>query len=206
MDIEEKKKYRFLFLQRLYQKTDGNIHKGVYTYEIGQELNLDNEVTDNIVSFLKGEYLIEGKTRDRVLTITHRGVLEIEEAIEHPEKPTKHFLPINIISVQNMYGSSIQQGSPNAFQSNSYKNENTDSILLLVEEIKKAIDIIQIGKEEKDEALSELETIIAQSKSPKPKFIIINESLRTIKTLLEGVAVNAYTPIILEKINILLNQ
>lgn len=52
----------------------------------------------------------------------------------------------------------------------------------------------------------EIETLESQRKSPKPKNIIITESLKTIRSLLGNVAGNALTPVIIAQISNVLHN
>ena len=49
-----------------------------------------------------------------------------------------------------------------------------------------------------NELRQEIQTLKVQLASPKPKSIILNESLKTIKDLLLSVTGNIYTPVIIE--------
>jgi len=53
----------------------------------------------------------EQLANDFQLGITHNGIKENENAIRHPDEQTKYFPTVNIIYVEHMEGSQIQQGT-----------------------------------------------------------------------------------------------
>jgi hypothetical protein len=201
MSLEQKIKNRFLFLNCLYTESNGNTGAMFNMWEVGEELKLDHDETSQIVDYLIGEHLIESKALGGGISLTHWGVKEVEEAIGNPTRPTEHFLPFNVINIGTMNNSSLQQGTSNSsisFVFNEQTSIDLDKIISSLNQIK---DSLQISNELKSELISELQTIEIQSKSAKPKNVIINESLKTIRTILESVTGNALTPLIIDQIS-----
>ena len=201
MSINDKKKERFLFLQKMYDTTDGNSGYIVDMWEVGLELGFDREKTRNLVAYLRDEGLLESKTLGGGISIAHAGIIEIEYSLTNPDSSTDHFLPINVIHIENMNNSAIQQGS-------NYSTLNINFNADKAEELKQIIDDIEDIKEQLtldrlvfEELVSEIDTLKSQVKSPKPKNIIVSESLKTIRGILEGVAGNAATPLIITMID-----
>ena len=96
--VEEKRKQRFQFLNLVYEHTDGNEDELVNMYELGEALNWGRDTPYLVCQYLRGEYLIEFVTHGGDISITHRGVVEIEKALTQPEEATNYFPPvINII-------------------------------------------------------------------------------------------------------------
>lgn len=201
MSLEDKKKDRFLFLQKLYDTTDGNSAYRIDMWELGAELGFDRGKIHNIVDYLTDEGLIEPKALGGVIAITHEGIIEIEDSQSNPDSPTRHFLPINVIHIGNMNNSAIQQGTSYSTQAINFSTEKTDNLKKLVNEIDNIKEQINLDRLLFEELVSEIDTLKIQIKSPKPKSIIVTESLKTIRSLLEGVAGNAATPLIIEMIN-----
>ncbi len=106
--IKEKKKNRFQFLEKLYEVTDGSESCIINMWKLGNELNFERETTSNVVEYLQGENLIKPMTLGGGIAITRYGRLEIEEAIENPDKSTEHSMPSNVINIENMNNSAIQ--------------------------------------------------------------------------------------------------
>lgn len=196
--IQEKKKQRFQFLERLYEVTNGSTSRIFMMDELGDELNFDRNTTSNVVEYLTAELLVESRTLGGGISITHDGVLEIESAHENPDKSTEHFPAINIINIENMNGSSIQQGTVNSKQIVEFKSEKVSDLKELINYLENIKNELQITSDAKQELIAEIETLKSQSNSPKPKQVIITESLKTVRNLIEGVAAGAMTPTIIE--------
>ncbi|MDD4754137.1 MAG: hypothetical protein PHT78_13010 [Desulfitobacteriaceae bacterium] len=201
MSIENKKKDRFLFLQKLYDTTDGNSAYMVDMWELGTELGFERVKILNVVDYLTDEGLIEPKALGGGIAITHYGIIEIEEAQSSPDSPTQHFLPLNVIHIENMNNSAIQQGTSYSTQSINFDTDKTEDLKKIINEIENIKEQITLDRLVSDELASEIDTLKSQIKSPKPKNIIVKESLKTIRSILEGVAGNAATPLIIEMIN-----
>jgi hypothetical protein len=92
------------------------------------------------------------------------------------------------IHVENMYGSSIQHGSPGATANITFQN-NDAPLLALLASIKGSIDQLQLNVSARNELAAEVQTIEAQIASPRPKTSVITECLRSAKTIIEGAAV-----------------
>lgn len=204
MNIEEKKAYRFKFLNKLYELTDGDSSYIVDMWEVGNELNFDRNLTSNIVDYLIGEYLIESRALGGGIAITHEGIVEIEDLQNNPDSSSEHFPAINMIHIENMTNSAIQQGVSNSSQSIVFSEEKKNDLKTVIKELESIKEKLIFNHEIIEEFEAELSTLKSQEKSPKPKKIIISESLRTIRNLIEGIAGNMITPSVVDLINSLI--
>ncbi len=201
MDIKQKKEARFNFLNKLYEITNGDSSYMMNMWELGNELCLDRELTSNIVDYLIGESLIEERALGGGISITHEGIVEIEELHDNPDVSSEHFPAINMIHIENMTNSAIQQGVSNTTQSVVFTDNNKNDLKILIEELSKIKDRLFSDINQTEEFNAELNTLQSQVQSPKPKKLIISESLKTIRNLIEGVAGNMIAPTIIELIN-----
>ena len=189
-----------MFLQKLYDTTDGNSASMVDMWELGSELGFDRGKIHNIVDYLTNEGLIEPKALG-VIAITHDGIIEIEDSQSDPDSPTRHFLPVNVIHIENMNNSAIQQGTSYSTQTNNFNVDKTGDLKRIITEIENIKEQITLDRLVFDELVCEIDTVKSQIKSPKPKNIVVIESLKSIRSILEGVAGNTVTPIIIGMIN-----
>jgi len=202
--LEQKKKNRFLFLELLYKDSNGDIGAMFNMWEVGEELQINRNDTRQIVDYLTGENLIESRALGGGIGLTHWGIKEVEEALENPNKPTEHFLPINIINIGSMSNSTLQQSTTNSTINFNFENHKIADLGEVINSLKDIKDTLNISVDIRKELISEIQTLESQIQSPRPKNIIISESLKTIKTVLESVAGNALTPIIVGQITRLL--
>ncbi|MFD1616605.1 hypothetical protein [Gelatiniphilus marinus] len=190
--IEQKKKQRFEFLEKLYKETNGSESYMVNMWELGQELEYDRETTSNIVEYLQGEDLLVPRALGGGIAITHYGIKEIEDAYEYPNKPTEHFMPINVINIENMNNSSIQQGTTHSTQNNHFDNKELSDLKQIISELQNVISKLE-ESDLKEELVAENETLISQSKSPKPKKSIVKETLKSIKEVSKAITIETIT-------------
>ena len=206
MDLNQKKKNRFRFLETLYDSTNGSTQAIRHMRDIGRDLQFSPDETSQIVEYLRGERLIKSLTRDGAISLTHEGVLEIEQARDNPTQPTHHFPPINIINIGSMNNYTLQQGSSHStinFTAESSNAASLSDILQLLKEIQNTLDL---PPTERQELQCELQTLESQHQSPQPKSGIITESLKSVKTILETVMGNAGATLLGQQIGLLLSS
>ena len=195
MNIEVVKKQRFLYLKKAYEITSGDPSYMFNMFELGKEIGFDSDLSRKLAQYLINEGLLEARALGGAIGISHQGVVEVEEALTNPNKSTEHFLPVNIINVQTMTNSVIQQGSNQSSQSVDITSKGINDLKSFISELKTSIDKLQLEAEKHSELLSEIATLEAQANSPKPKVSIIGETLVTIRSILEGVAGNIASPL-----------
>lgn len=105
--------------------------------------------------------------------------------------------------IHSMQQSQIQQGSTGSSQVFSHPSMDISNLDVLMDEIKSALETLDIGSSERAELNADLATIEAQQGSPKPRIPIIKEALRSIRAVLENAAgsgIGNAIPALLEKI------
>jgi hypothetical protein len=205
INIEDMKKKRFLFLNRLYELSGGSTTK-VFDdppSQIGKELGFDKDLAWNIVIYLKGEGLV--KLYGKSITISHQGVREVERALSNPNEPTPYFSPvINIISVGQMKNSQIQQASSGAKQVTTIDESKYEQLKEFLQSLKESIERLELEPQQKSDLQAEIQTIDAQMSSSMPKNTIIMECLGSVRKVLEGAAGSAIASGLLFKFGALL--
>ena len=188
-ELVETKKKRFQYLNKLHDATGGISHSYVSMWNLGNELGFNRDETSNIVEYLVGESLVKHVAIGGEITITHYGRKEIESALSAPENPTTYFPPVvNILHVQSMVGSQIQQGSHHSTQKMSITQNQLDAVRDFVALLKTRLSDIPLDSDSKAEAGAEIATVEAQLQSSRPKHGILSQSLQSIRTILEGAA------------------
>ena len=154
MSLEQKKKNRFLFLNCLYESSNGDTGAVFNMWEVGSELKLDRNETSQIVDYLIGENLIESRALGGGISLTHWGVKEVEQAIENPSKPTEHFLPLNIINIGTMTNSTLQQGTTNSTIKFTYNTQTAVDSEKIVSQLNDIKDLLNLSNELQNELIS----------------------------------------------------
>jgi len=206
-DLKEKKEKRWLFLRRLYDWNDGDESSLIHINRIGKELGFDEDLTIKIAQYLSGEGLIvvviPTKVGRRIdfIRISHAGVVEVEAALDNPDRPTQYFpAVINITSIGTMTDSQLQIDSPGATQVATFNENRYGELKEVIQSLKESIDQFGIDQQQKSELQADIQTIEAQISSSKPKATIITECLSSIKRILEGAAGGALASGLLSKI------
>jgi len=107
--LEEKRKNRFLLLHKLYEITNGVAERHLIDIrQLGKEIGMEPTVALETFQYLKEEGLTKWMSMGGNGTITHWGVKEVEDALDH--KPTAHF-PANIVILTNSPGARVVSGS-----------------------------------------------------------------------------------------------
>lgn len=185
ISIDEMKKNRFQFLKRLWEITEGDTGRVVFGIELGKELGFDQGLTSRICHYLHEEGLIDFMGARLSIVITHDGVCEVEDALSNPDKPTEHFLPVNIINIGQMYNSQIQQASPGATQTVAINETKYEELKEIIQAIKSSIEQFGLDSQNIADLKAEIGTIEAQLSSSKTKRSIISECLGSIREILE---------------------
>jgi hypothetical protein len=86
----------------------------------------------------------------------------------------------------NVGQAQVQQATHSSTQSVQSAEVDVDKLARLIESLKDEVEKISVSQAIQNELRSEIATLEAQVTSPKPKHIIIKESLSTVRRILEG--------------------
>jgi predicted transcriptional regulator len=92
LSIEEKKQQRFNVLHTIYKKSGGrSMYEQYWFEELILDLHVDKETARAILDYLMDEGLLYKDYNQFSAMLTHKGLLEVEQALSKPESPTEHF-------------------------------------------------------------------------------------------------------------------
>jgi 4-alpha-glucanotransferase len=194
--LEAKKRQRFLFMKLLYEKTHGNQYEYVDMRELGKELAFTEDQTQLIVQYLGGEDLVDEKVGGAI-GITHYGVVQVESALSKPNEPTQYFPPaVNIIHIENMSHSVIQQGTHDSTQTVSFTQETMGDMQEFLKRLKNELPHLNLSEQDRSQGVADVTTIEAQLGAPRPNREIIGAAGRTLHAILLGVGGNLATDLL----------
>lgn len=209
--LEEKRRNRFLLLDKLYEKTNGVAERHLIDIrELGKELGMEADVALNAFEYLKDEGLTKWMALGGQGTITHWGLKEVEDARDH--KPTAHF-PANIVNISNSPGANVVSGSGHTlntissvidqsgqrvnYQYNAAGNINLGAVHdfadlisqldLLKQELAKACKGEVISELVESKAKTQLLEAIEEAKKPEPDNKSLLTYLEQAKDCLKGI-------------------
>lgn len=209
--VNKRQKERFHVLNKLYELSEGDGGTFVNGADLAEACGFtEMESLSPVVRYLEGDGLakaiwVAGGV-PVAIQISHQGIVEIESANKHPNSPTEHFAPHNVLFVNTMIGSAIQQGTTHSSQTASsvVSADVSEQLKQFVELASKLIETGNVTGSHWDEMRAEIDTLRAQAKSPHPKVSILRDSLACIGRLCEGAAAGAigeqlapYIPVLL---------
>lgn len=138
------------------------------------------------------------------LELEQKGILGEGMSFSNEEKKIAHQTSYNITNnIGSMQNSQLQQDSSGATQTLNVTTESGD-LKALVEELKNAIENLPLLQEQTQELHEAIATLEIQAKSSNPKQVIIGESLRTARNILEGTTGSIIAPGIIYKLGMFL--
>jgi hypothetical protein len=112
--------------------------------------------------------------------------------LQHPEQPTEHFAPlatVNIIHVNSMVNSQIQQSGAGSTQTATMSATQLTDLKGIIDELRQIVNKENLGPEQKEELNKEAEMLALEAKSSRPKASRIKDSLSTVQAILQASAV-----------------
>jgi hypothetical protein len=190
MSLDEKKAARLRFLKHLCERPGADLQD---VAEVGKEVGLDREQSEDVGRFLQQEALIAGvfHSQGGAVRATPRGFAEVERALRNRNQETRHFPAAHVIKIGIMNNSAIQQGSPGAARElrlDQSKRQELDDLLEVIHESNLRLSLAE-DKQKKLEA--DIETIKVHLASPNAKPSIVQLSLESMVGILQGVAAAA---------------
>jgi hypothetical protein len=173
--LEERERLRLLFMTTVYEKTHGDRFTFTSLADIAPVLSITTEEAGRIGQFLVDRGLIEWAAFGGVIAITHRGVVEIEQAQREPGSPTEFFPPFNVIHIEHMTNSHIQQGTTQSVQNinESVAAEETRALAEFLDDIRRRKSDLGLGAETVADLDAQVATLDAQMRSPQPKRAVL---------------------------------
>jgi hypothetical protein len=167
--LDEKLKDRYHLLRRVYDETEGNPRQVVNFFQLAKKEGFEESYAISIYDYLRSEGLFGIEGIDGRVSLSHRGIVEVEQSIMNPQKPTEHFPPTIIQNFHAPVGA-VQTGGQNNTQNVSFsKNDPIDNI---VAQIIEALKASQLPPLDKKEAIHNIEMVQELAKVEKTPDII----------------------------------
>lgn len=140
------------FLEKLYDLSEGGLEPEVNFEQAQSELGYSDNQIRGVVQYLESKGLVSFQCRVTCIRITTRGIDEVYQAKNFPDRPTQYF-PANIINnytinVRGDNRANIQQGG----------HGNTQTTIVVGSDFEQAIKQLFAGIEQ-TESLSPLQKI-----------------------------------------------
>lgn len=191
VNLERKKAQRLRLMIELYNMVEGFDAQPAETVQLAARLGFDTSRPEDllevlkIVHYLHGEGLLisSGPTGEAThLTLTHKGVREVEEAGSKPDLPTEHFCPLSSIELSK---SSTSELDGAAGTLTVLAEPDRLEVLRMLRSLQEWADQLSLNEDQRSEYDADIRTIEAQLDSPHPKMQLIEVALESIKITAE---------------------
>ncbi len=183
INANELPKMRDQYLEKLFEVSNASKLFSINFATLGDMLGFPGDISDQLSDYLADEGLLE-LTINGEISITHEGIVNVEESKIAINEPRKKGALINVIQVEKMIASQIQQGNNQSVQFQGTLNLNIEKVRDFVSLLKTNISDLPFSEVDREIVNTDIETIEAQLKSPKPKNNLIVECLKSIKVFL----------------------
>src|SRR4029453_12803569 len=162
---------RWKFLKHLYEAREelqaGQMQESAT--DVARAIGLsDNAESDRVAMYLADAGLIMPIAPGPFLRITVSGIDAVERALVAPGESTQHFLPLDVLD-------------PSGNDSQPVDFQLLRSLLPHLRDT-----VLGLSGNEAAIATAHIETLEAQNKSPVPSHAIVRESLKSLRSILEG--------------------
>jgi hypothetical protein len=199
IDIDQRQADRLRVMRAIFDAANGGETQIVRIVpHLQQRLGLTEQEIMDAAHYLIGEGLIVAplKSGDYIIGVRlrHRGIKEMEQSLQSPDKPTHYFPPASYV-VNNFHGdvigSAVQSGSPGARQEVTFGDLDLSAVSKFLREYDARAAELNLPSPQAEELAADIDTIRTQVQSPRPKKTIIVESLRSARSILEITAGSA---------------
>ncbi|CAK1746763.1 AbiTii domain-containing protein [Vibrio crassostreae] len=140
----------------------------------------------SVISILES---VRNEVLNWALELESKGVIGDGMSFSKEEKQAASNVTYQVTNnIQNMTNSQLQQDSAGASQTLTVNESGVDNLKEFIEQFNKYSTQLEIDAPLKEELQAEVSTVEVQLNSPKPKPAIINESVKTIRNILEGIS------------------
>lgn len=132
--------------------------------------------------------IIRNKILNWALSLEKKGILGegLNFSIHEKNEATK-IINQTINHFGNIENSQFQQNTSKSTQTKNIKL-NVIEVSNFTEKLKESLSVLELDNNSAKELKYEILTLESQLSSPKPKSVIVNESLKSIRSILEGIA------------------
>jgi hypothetical protein len=185
--IEEKRRQRTAFMRALYEASGGDHRCTLDPDQLAHEVGIIKADRGPLIDYLEGEDLLRVDRGANggafYVSIAHRGVVEVEQALQSPTAATSHFEPIATLNINNFFadatGAQIVQGSQHTTQT-AAGHRSDDELSALIQRYRSALG--ELDPAYRDDAGKQLDLLEAEVAKPHPHRGLVNGLLSSLKS------------------------
>lgn len=185
--IIEKQKKRYQILLELWRQVGGKQYERANFLNVCGKFNIEFEEAEEFLCYLAEENLIDATQSGFEVALTHKGIIEIENSINYPQKSTEHF-PSTIIQNFNAAVGSVQTGAHSISSVNQNFGSNVSEVLNLLSELRSSLK--ELPDEQRKEATELTDFIEGEIVSESPNKTKLKAFLKQLGTFTSNTASN----------------
>ena len=172
-------------MRALLEMGEGNRLNPISVDNIARAIGVDDSEAQRLTQYLADEGLVNWEMGHKV-TITHDGVVETEQVIDTPERPTAHFPALNLTIHGNVVNSQLQAGTVGSSQYGDPDPRWLESAHQLAMGMREALAEANLAPDLLAAAEDGLTVIESQLATPAPDRSIIRAGVRSVRPILEN--------------------
>jgi hypothetical protein len=185
--VEEKRAQRLAFMRRLYERTNGEQLEEIPQETLANDLGWDLKTANRVFNYLINEGLAACASYGGEVSITHKGVLEVERALTEPNLPTEHFPPAVTVHFHgNVVGSQVQAGTVRSSQHQVSPEIDRERALHVVNELRNVLAHGGVDPAVRAQGEASLVAVEAQLNLEKPNAGLLREGLQSLRAIGEN--------------------
>jgi hypothetical protein len=184
--LDERRRRRAAFMRALYELVDASTLASALPSAVAGPAGLTVEEAESVVEYLGNDGMLEMQTFDGDVSITHRGIKEVELSLARPDEATEHFPPASVYVAGNVYGLQANTSRSTQHVEVAVDDGARAAIEAFVRALREVVDELPDG--EREAARADLDTVDAQLRSPRPRGAVLREALGSLRSVAEGAA------------------
>lgn len=176
---------RLAYMRALLELCEGDRLNPVSVDEVARAIAIDDAEATRLTQYLADEGLLTWEMGHQV-TITHQGVVETEEAIESPDRPTEHFPALNLTVYGDVVNSQLQAGTVGSVQVASLEGQWISTVQEFAAKLREALDQGHLSADSLSAAEDGLVAIESQLATSTPDRSIIRAGVRSVRPIAEN--------------------
>lgn len=143
--VSEKDRVRCQLLRAVYEATNGDRYADVDIEDFIASQRLPREAAEEALFYLTDKGLLEMRSVGSV-NLTHRGIVELEDSIRQPRRPTQHLTPAVIQQHFHAPVGAVQNAANSAAHVAQNVGVDASALLSLIAQLRVALPALPAGQ------------------------------------------------------------
>ncbi|MDQ1610300.1 MAG: hypothetical protein QOG00_231 [Pyrinomonadaceae bacterium] len=190
---------RYDLLKQLYEYVNGSQSTLVDFFGFAAMQGVARNDADDVLDYLLEEGLLTRIADEGLVTISHRGIVEIEHSLTRPDLPTEHF---TTQVIQHFHGTvgAVQNAAHSTANVNQTIGTNTAEVISLLNELRQTFQALPQDK--RSDALELVDGLEAEAKADSRSVARLKAMFTSILPFVSEVSANVLAATIAQSLGI----